>query len=249
MKRVLGYLRRADRDFGLIAPGDSVAVGVSGGKDSLALLAALALYRRFSDHPFTLHAITIHMGFEPFDTAGLEDLCQRLEVPFQLVRTQIGPVVFQERRESHPCSLCARMRRGAIHDAAKALGCNKLALGHHREDALETFLMSLLYEARIHTFSPKTYLSRKDLTVIRPLVYAPEKEIIACVARQNFPVLKNPCPADGYTKRQDMRGVLNTLIQIVPDAPEKMLSALRNTAQYGLWDGVMQAPPDRPGED
>ena len=146
MKRMLGALRRADQDFQMIAPGDRVAVGVSGGKDSLALLVALAMYRRFAPRPFELVAVTVAMGLEPFDLSGVRALCERLEVPYSVKETQIARIVFDERREKNPCALCARMRRGALAEACRELGANKLALGHHRDDALETLLMSVLYE-------------------------------------------------------------------------------------------------------
>ncbi len=236
MKSLLGCIRRADKDFALIEEGDSVCVGVSGGKDSLALLVAMGLYRRFSPNKFTLRALTLSMGFEGFDASAVEALCEKIDVPYEVIPTQIGRVVFEERQEKNPCSLCANMRRGALNDAAKARGCNKVALGHHREDALETFLLSLFFEGRLHTFHPKTYLSRREITVIRPMVYAAEKQIIGIAKTLNLPVIHNPCPANGYTKRQDMKELLADLSRRFPDAPEKMISALRNREQYGLWD-------------
>ena len=160
MKETLGCLRRADQDFHMIAPGDKIAVGVSGGKDSLLLLYAMALYRNFSPHPFQLYAVTLTMGLEPFDLTGIRDLCRQLDVPYLVKETQIGQVIFQERGEKNPCSLCAKMRRGALNQLCAEQGLNKLALGHHRDDAIETLFMSMLYEGRIHTFHPVTYLSR-----------------------------------------------------------------------------------------
>ncbi len=240
MKKVLGCIRRADKDFGLIEEGDRVCVGVSGGKDSLLLLRAMALYRKFSPAKFEVMGITLTMGWAGFDASGIEAMAQQLDVPYEIIPTQIGKVVFEERKEKNPCSLCANMRRGALNDAAKARGFNKVALGHHREDVLETLLLSALYEGRLHTFRPKTYLSRADLTVIRPMVYLSEKYIIGKARELELPVAHNPCPANGLTKRQEMKELLAKLTATVPDAPEKLLSALRNEAQYGLWDKPRQ---------
>ena len=236
MKDILGCLRRADQDFHMIAPGDKIAVGVSGGKDSMMLLYALALYRKFSPNPFTLHAVTLTMGFEPFDLTAVEELCRRLDVPYTIKKTRIGPIIFEERKEKNPCALCARMRRGALNDLCKEVGCNKVALGHHRDDALETLLLSLLHEGRIHTFSPVTHLTRVGLTQIRPLIYVPEKDIIHHARLLDLPIVKSPCPANGNTEREDMKELLDSLCRRYPNARELMLSALRNTKQYGLWD-------------
>lgn len=235
MKRLLGALRRADQDFRMIARGDRVAVGVSGGKDSLALLAALAAYRRFSPNPFELTAVTVTMGLEPFDLSGVRALCARLEVPYEVKETQIGRIVFEQRREKNPCALCARMRRGALAEACRALGANKLALGHHRDDALETLLMSVLYEGRLHTFRPVQPLEEAGVVQIRPLVYVSEKELIHAQRRLGLPVVKSPCPVDGGTRRAEMKALLDALCRRYPDAREKMLAALRNREQYGLW--------------
>jgi len=236
MKEVLGCLRRADEDFRMIAPGDHVMVGVSGGKDSLLLLYALALYRKFCKNPYRLTAATLTMGMEPFDLSGVRALCEQLEVEYVVRETQIGKVVFEERKEKNPCSLCAKMRRGALSDLAKDLGCNKVALGHHRDDAIETLFLSMLYEGRIHTFHPVTYLSRSDLTQIRPLVYLPEKHVIHMTKVLNLPVVKSPCPANGHTKREDVKELLDEICRRKPDVRDLLLSALRNEEQYGLWN-------------
>lgn len=236
MRKILGCVRRAVEDFNMIGDGDKVAVGVSGGKDSLALLKALALYRRFSPVQYELYGIMLTMGLEEVDTTAIEAFCDQIEVPLTIKHTHIGRIVFEERKEPNPCSLCARMRRGALHNVALELGCKKVALGHHREDVIETLLLSLLYEARINTFSPVTYLDRKDITVIRPLIYAPEIEIIRATKRLDLPVLKNPCPADGQTKRHEMKELMNYIVTLVPNAREQILSALLNKEQYRLWD-------------
>lgn len=236
MKRILGDLRRADQDFGLIQSGDRVAVGVSGGKDSLVLLEALALYRKFSPHPFELNAITVSMGLEPFDLSGVAALCASLDVPYHVEKTQIGRIVFEERREPNPCALCAKMRRGALAAACGRLGYGKLALGHHRDDALETLVMSALFEGRIHTFHPITRLDRAGIVQIRPLVYAPEKQMIAAARRLKLPVVKSPCPVNGETRRAEVKGLLDALCRRYPDARERLLGALKNEEQYSLWE-------------
>lgn len=236
MKEILGCIRRADQDFGMIKAGDKVAVGVSGGKDSLLLLYAMALYRKFCPEPFELEALTLTMGLEPFDVSGVRELCERLEVPYIVRETEIGKVIFEERKEKNPCSLCAKMRRGALNELCVERGVNKLALGHHRDDAEETLLLSLFYEGRFHTFQPVTYLSRTGITQIRPMLYISEKNIIHQARVLNLPVVKSPCPADGYTKRQDMKELLDYICRKIPNARDQMLSALRNKEQYGLWN-------------
>ena len=236
MKEVLGCIRRADKDFEMIAPGETVAVGVSGGKDSMLLLYAMALYRRFCPNKFNLVAVTLTMGLGDTDWSPVQQLCDKLDVPYVLRETEIGKVIFEERKEKNPCSLCAKMRRGALIDLCKELGATKLALGHHRDDALETFLLSLLYEGRIHTFHPTTFLSRSGVTQIRPMVYLSEKHIIHMVKELELPIIKSPCPANGHTKREDMTELLNEITKKIPNARELMLSALQNDKQYSLWE-------------
>lgn len=236
MKKVLGCIRRACEDFHLIEDGDIVAVGVSGGKDSLLLLYALSLYRKFAPQRFELKGLTLTMGLEPFDTSKVAALCEKLGVEYIVRPTEIGRIIFEERHEKNPCSLCAKMRRGALNDLAKECGCNKVALGHHRDDALETLLLCLLHEGRIHTFHPKSYLSKADLTVIRPMVYLPEKHIIHVAREMQLPIIPSPCPANGVTEREEMKYLLDSLCKLYPNAREMMLSALQNEAQYGLWN-------------
>ncbi len=244
MKTVLGCVRRADQDFDMLQNGDRVAIGVSGGKDSLILLRALALYRLFSHKSFTLEALMLKMGLEPFDTAGVEALCQEIGVPLTIRETDIGKVIFDIRKETNPCALCAKMRRGALNELAAERSCNKLALGHHREDVLETFIMSLFYEGRLHTFHPVTYLSRTGMTVIRPMVYLPEKHIIHMARALSLPVIHNPCPANGHTARQEAKDLIKDLTKKYPNLEALMLSALRNKAQYGLWDQKVAGKPE-----
>lgn len=236
MKKVLGCIRRACEDFHLIEDGDIVAVGVSGGKDSLLLLYALSLYRKFAPQRFELKGLTLTMGLEPFDTSKVAALCEKLGVEYIVRPTEIGRIIFEERHEKNPCSLCAKMRRGALNDLAKECGCNKVALGHHRDDALETLLLCLLHEGRIHTFHPKSYLSKADLTVIRPMVYLPEKHIIHVAREMQLPIIPSPCPVNGATEREEMKYLLDSLCKLYPNAREMMLSALQNEAQYGLWN-------------
>ena len=236
MKEILGCIRRADQDFGMIKAGDKVAVGVSGGKDSMLLLYAMALYRRFCPNKFNLVAVTLTMGLGDTDWTPVRELCEKLDVPYVLRETEIGKVIFEERKEKNPCSLCSKMRRGALMDLCKELGATKLALGHHRDDALETFLLSLLYEGRIHTFHPKTFMSRSGITQIRPMAYLSEKHVIHMVKELELPIVKSPCPANGHTKREDMTELLNEITKKIPNARELMLSALQNDKRYSLWE-------------
>ena len=226
MKKVLGCIRRACEDFHLIEDGDIVAVGVSGGKDSLLLLYALSLYRKFAPQRFEVKGLTLTMGLEPFDTSKVAALCEKLGVEYIVRPTEIGRIIFEERHEKNPCSLCAKMRRGALNDLAKECGCNKVALGHHRDDALETLLLCLLHEGRIHTFHPKSYLSKADLTVIRPMVYLPEKHIIHVAREMQLPIIPSPCPANGATEREEMKYLLDSLCKLYPNAREMMLLLL-----------------------
>ena len=209
--------------------GDTVAVGVSGGKDSVALLAGLAGVRRFIGIDFTLKAVTLDNCFngEEGDFSPIADLCGSLGVEYILRRTDIGQIIFGERGESNPCSLCARMRRGVLHDTAKANGCNKIALGHHFDDAVETFLMNLFNEGRIGCFSPVSYLSRKDLTMIRPLIFATEREVRNAVNRAGLPVVKSKCPVDGCTERQWTKEFLYDMEKTHPGITKRIFGAIR----------------------
>lgn len=235
VKTTLGRIRRADQDFHMIDPGDCIAIGLSGGKDSLLLTHGLSLYRRVRKD-FTLRAIMLTMGKEAPDTSAIEAFCKAEGIPLTVRYTDLYQIVFELRNDRSPCPLCAKMRRAMLCDMSKELGCNKLALAHHRDDALETFLMSLIYEGRIHTFHPKTYMSRTDVTVIRPMVYMPEKEVIHMQKKLGLPVLHNACPANGNTKRQEMKELLKELAKRYPHIEETMLSALKNDTQYSLWE-------------
>ncbi len=211
IKRVLSYTRRAVDDYEMIKPNDRIAVGVSAGKDSLTLLCALSELRRFYPVPFELCAITIDMGFEGMDLSCVESLCKELNVEYHVIPTQISKIIFDVRKEKNPCSLCAKMRRGALHSAAKELGCNKVALGHHFDDVVETFMLNLFFEGRLGCFQPVTYLSRMDITLIRPMIYMPEKDVRYFASKAELPVVSSPCPADKNTEREEMKQLLSKL--------------------------------------
>ena len=235
MKTTLGSIRRADEEFSMIQPGDKVAVGVSGGKDSLLLLRAMALYRMVRHQDFDLCGIMLTTGKEKPDTSKIEAMAEKIGVPLMVRHTELYEILFEIRKDPNPCALCAKMRRAMLCDAAKEMGANKLALGHHRDDALETLLMSLLYEGRLHTFHPCSYMSRSQLTVIRPMIFLPEKHVIHMQKVVDLPVMEKSCPVDGHTKRQEMKELLDDLCRRYPTAREMMLRALRNHRQYGLW--------------
>lgn len=224
MKQVLSKLRRAAMDYGMIQDGDNICAGVSGGKDSMLLLAALARYRLFSPQRFSLCAVCLDPGFGA-DYGPLEAYAQKLGVSLEIVPTQIGQIVFGERHEKNPCALCANLKRGALNNAAKALGCNKTALGHHADDLAETLMLSLLYEGRINAFKAVTHLDRKDLTVIRPLIYMREKDIVCAVNKNCIPFVKSNCPADGVTKRADMKQLIRKLSREIPHCDERIICA------------------------
>lgn len=228
LQQVLSYVRRAVDDYHMIQEGDKIAVGISGGKDSLTLLMALNALRRFYPQSFSIHAVTVDLGFGNLDLRQIEALCGELSVPYTIVPTQIADIVFTQRKESNPCSLCAKMRKGALNDAMKAAGCNKVAYAHHKDDVVETMLLSLIFEGRFHTFSPVTYLDRTDITVIRPLVYMSEADVIGFVNKNHIPVVKSPCPADGYTKREYVKQLLRQMNRENPGVKERMFTAITN---------------------
>ena len=235
MNRFTGLVRRCVEDYSMIEDGDKIAVGVSGGKDSVALLCALANLRRYYPKKFELHAITLHMGFENMDFTPIEDLCRELEVPYTLKHTQMQQIIFEERKEKNPCALCAKMRRGALHDAMEELGISKIALGHHYDDAVETFMLSLFYEGRLSCFQPVTYMSRKQITQIRPMLYVGEGTVESVVRRHSLPVVKNPCPMDGNSKREDVKVLIKTLQKDYPDLKSKIFGAMQRLPLDG-WE-------------
>ncbi len=209
IQKILSKVRRAVDDYHMIEDGDKIAVGISGGKDSLTLLCALTALKIFYPAKFEVVGVSLDMGFEGMDFSEVQTLCDSLGVEYVVKKTDIAEIIFDVRKEKNPCSLCAKMRRGGVNDLAVELGCNKVALGHHNEDVLETFFLSLFYEGRLGCFSPVTYLSRRDVYVIRPMIYLPEGEIRGFARRENLPVVFNPCPMDGMSKRQDMKDFIN----------------------------------------
>ena len=226
MQRLIGLVRRCIEDYHMIEEGDRIAVGVSGGKDSLALLVFLAELRKYHNKSFDIEAITVDMGLG-MDYSGIERLCQSLDVPYTRVETQIGPIIFDYRKEKNPCSMCSKMRRGALNQALLDRGMNKLALGHHFDDAVETFMMSLLYEGRISCFQPVTNLDRMGVIQIRPMLYIHEKSIDNFVARAELPVLENRCPVDKSTKREEIKQLVFELSKTYPDLKDRVFGAMQ----------------------
>ena len=226
MQKLMGLVRRCVEDYDMIKAGDRIAVGVSGGKDSLALLVFLAELRKYHSQPYTLEAITIDMGLG-MDYSAIEELCRSLDVPYTVVPTQIAPVIFDHRKEKNPCSLCAKMRRGALNQAILDRGLNKLALGHHYDDAVETFLMSLLYEGRIACFQPVTDLDRTGIIQIRPMLYIHERTVDNFVSRQQLPVIENRCPVDKQTKREEIKKLVYELSGRYPELKERIFGAMQ----------------------
>ena len=241
LQQVLSVTRKAVDEFQMIQKGDKIAVGVSGGKDSLTLLYALNGLSRFYPNPFSIEAITVDLGFEGVSMDPIQALCQELHIPYTVVSTDIYKIIFQDRKESNPCSLCAKMRKGALNQKAKELGCNKIAYAHHKDDVIETMLMSLIFEGRFHTFSPVTYWNRMDLTLIRPMLYMEEIDVIGFQNKYHLPVVKNKCPADGNTKREYAKSLLRQLNHDHPGAKERMFTAILNGNLKG-WTPLPKNP-------
>jgi tRNA(Ile)-lysidine synthase TilS/MesJ len=230
MQKILGYMRKAVIDYHMIEPGDKIAVGVSGGKDSVALLVGLCRLREFIGIDYEIHAITVDPVFDGKETdyEAVTALCESYGVTHHIRRSELGDIIFVQRKEKNPCSLCARMRRGMLHDMTKELACNKLALGHNYDDAVETFVMNLFHEGRVGCFQPVTYLSRKDLTMIRPLVFATEKDILSAVNRCQLPIVKSACPANGVTAREDTKRWLKEMERTTqPGLTKRLFGAIR----------------------
>ena len=219
-------MRRAVADYSMISDGDRICVGVSGGKDSMMLLNAMSVYRRFSPEKFDLTAVCVDIGLGT-DYSALEEFASRLDVPLMIKKTEIARIVFDERKEKNPCSLCANLKRGALHNAALEAGCRTIALAHHADDLMETFLLGVLYEGRIHTFLPKTHLDRRDVTVIRPFIYIYENEIVYSVNRNGIPVIKSGCPADGFTRREEMKELVKRLRTQIPGSEKRLFTAVK----------------------
>ena len=244
LQQLLSYTRRAIDDYQMINEGDTIAIGISGGKDSLTMLYALSHLRIFYPKKFDLQAVTVALGFGNLELDPVHKLCEELKVPYTIEKTDIAEIIFERRKESNPCSLCAKMRKGALNEKMKELGCNKVAYAHHKDDMVETMLLSLIFEGRFHTFSPVTYLDRMDMTVIRPLMYLSEGEVKGFVKKYNLPVAKSPCPVDGYTKREYAKELLAQLNEEHPGAKNRMFRAILNGNMAG-WPSLSPDAPKR----
>lgn len=227
MQHILGLVRRCVEDYNMIEAGETVAVGVSGGKDSLLTLTALARLRAFYPKPFRVEAITLETGMPGMDFSPVADYCRSLGVPYTLKESEIHHVIFDLRREKNPCSMCAKMRRGALHGVLQERGLTKIALGHHYDDAVETFFLSLIFEGRLSCFQPVTYLDRTGITQIRPLLYCGEQLIRHTAQRLDLPVVENPCPADGNTKRQEIKELVYELQGRYPGLKARAFGAMQ----------------------
>lgn len=235
LQRVMSLVRQAIDDYQMIESGDKIAVGISGGKDSLTLLYALHGLQRFYPISFALCAVTVDLGFENLKLDKIKELCGSLQIPYYVIKTDIGKIIFEERREKNPCSLCAKMRKGALNDVIRELGCNKVAYAHHKDDVVDTLMMSLIYEGRLHTFQPVTHLDKTEITVIRPLIYMNEADIIGFVHKYDVPVVKSPCPADRHTKREYIKELIQGINQETPGVKERMFTAVQNGKLEG-WE-------------
>ncbi|MCL2046591.1 MAG: tRNA 2-thiocytidine(32) synthetase TtcA [Oscillospiraceae bacterium] len=227
LNKITGYVRRCIEDYKMIGDGETLAVAVSGGKDSLTLLMSLVELRRYYPKSFNLHAVTVDMGFENMDFDNVQKLCDDHDIPYTLCKTEFAKIVFDENRHSSHCSLCAKMRRGILHDTIGALGIRKIALGHHYDDAVETFLMSLLYEGRVNCFSPVTFLDRAAVTQIRPMLYVKEAEINKYASMANLPIVANVCPLNGSSKREEIKSLIKTLRKSYPDIKSKIFGSMQ----------------------
>lgn len=226
LQHLYSLTRKAIDDYQMIQEGDKIAVGISGGKDSLTLLYALAGLRRFYPNHFELVAISVDLGFAGMDYTAIRALCESLNVEYYIEETQIAQIVFDERKEENPCSLCAKMRKGAFNERAAALGCNKIAYAHHKDDVIETMLMSMIFEGHFYTFCPVTYLDHTDLTLIRPMIYVDECDVKGFMKAYQLPVQKNPCPADGYTKREYAKNLVKQLEKEHPGARARLFHSI-----------------------
>ena len=244
MQKILSLLRRCVEDYDMIQAGDRVAVGVSGGKDSLTLLAAMARLAKFYPKPFTVEAFTIDLGLPGMDFSPVADYCRELEVPYHLIHTEIGHILFETRKEKNPCALCAKMRRGRLHEAMLEAGITKIALGHHYDDAVETFFLSLFYENRLSCFHPVTFLDRMGVTQIRPLLYVSEGMVRDAARRLALPVVRNTCPADGSTKRQEVKELIADLSKNYPGVKNSVFTAMQRLPLEG-WEveDLKRRPP------
>ena len=228
LQKVMSQVRRALDDYHMITDNDRIAVGISGGKDSLTLLLALHGLMRFYPKPFTLHAVTVDLGFDNLDLDKIQELCNKIEIPYTIDKTQIAEIVFEGHREENPCSLCAKLRKGAFNNAIKKEGCNKIAYAHHRDDMIATMFLSLLYEGRFQALEPVTYLEKSGLTLIRPLLYMRESDVVGFTNKAALPVVKSPCPADGKTRRKYVEELLRRIDRETPGAKNRIFTAIEN---------------------
>ena len=228
LQKVMSQVRRALDDYHMITDNDRIAVGISGGKDSLTLLLALHGLMRFYPKPFTLHAVTVDLGFDNLDLDKIQELCNKIEIPYTIVKTQIAEIVFEGHREENPCSLCAKLRKGAFNNAIKKEGCNKIAYAHHRDDMIATMFLSHLYEGRFQALEPVTYLEKSGLTLIRPLLYMRESDVVGFTNKAALPVVKSPCPADGKTRRKYVEELLRRIDRETPGAKNRIFTAIEN---------------------
>ena len=244
MQKILSKVRKACQDYNLIKQGDKIAVGLSGGKDSLVLLTALATMRKFYPQKYEVVAITIDLFNGQSNCSLLKEYCDKLNVEYHVVNSQIYDIVFETRNEKNPCSLCAKFRRGMLNSTAKELGCNKVALGHHMDDLVQTFFLSMFYEGRLSTFMPNTYLSNTDLYVIRPMILVEEKEIKFVAKRLNMPVMNNCCPANHKTEREHMKVILDQISKEIPIAKNRIFKAIISPERYNLFENATKDPKD-----
>ena len=226
LQKLLSLTRQAIDEYGMIQENDKIAVGISGGKDSLTLLYALSCLRKFYPHKFDIVAVTVDLGFDNLNLNGIRKFCKERDVEYHVIKTQIAEVVFHIREESNPCSLCAKMRKGALNDAVKELGCNKVAYAHHIDDIIETMFLSMFYEGQFYSFAPVTHLDRSGITVIRPLMYVPEANVIGFLHKYHLPLVKNPCPADGETKREYVKQLVRQINLENPGVKKRIFHAI-----------------------
>ena len=237
MQKILGYLRKAIENYNMIEEGDKIAVALSGGKDSITLLMGLKALQRFYPKHFDIIAISVNPGFEFFNSDFLIDICSKIDVQFVEAKSHIKEIVFDIRKEKSPCSLCANLRRGILNSTAIEYGCNKLALGHNEDDVLETFFLNMLYAGNLSTFAPVSYMDRSKITLIRPLIYTPEKEIKKFIKRENINVMPKNCPMDGISKREDMKEMLYKLSLKIPNVRANLMGAIKR-ANINGWKEI-----------
>lgn len=235
MQKILSYMRKAIEDFNMIEEGDKIGVALSGGKDSISMLLGFKALQRFYPKKFDIIAISINPGFEFFDTKILENICKQNEIPLIIENSHIKEIVFDIRNEKNPCSLCANLRRGILNSVAIREGCNKIALGHNEDDVLETFLLNLLYTGNISTFAPVSYMDRSQITLIRPLIYAPEKYIRKFIRKNNIEIMPKACPMDGHSKRENIKNLIQTLSLDIPTIKANLYGAIKRSNIKG-WN-------------